>query len=156
MNKESDTEVVGFLSSHSPPPPRAHGLPSIHVVAGALLDGQGRVLIAQRPLGKHLAGGWEFPGGKLLADEAPLSGLQRELEEELGVVVEQAEHIACCRHDYSDRSVLLELWLVAQFSGEPQSLDKQALRWVQLDQLPAANLLPADQPLIEALLKRLA
>lgn len=75
-------------------------LPVIHVVAGALLDRQGQVLIAQRPTGKHMAGGWEFPGGKLLANELPLDGLKRELFEELGVEVMQAEWLANCEHDY--------------------------------------------------------
>ncbi|MGD9842822.1 MAG: 8-oxo-dGTP diphosphatase MutT [Steroidobacteraceae bacterium] len=133
----------------------APGLPLVHVVAGALLDDHGRVLIAQRPPGKHLAGGWEFPGGKLLAGEASLSGLTRELKEELGIVVLQAEYLTHCQHDYPDRRVLLELWLVPQFGGEPQSLDGQALRWVALQQLHSANMLPADKPLIDSLLSRL-
>ena len=59
----------------------------IHVVAGALFDNQGRVLIAQRPPGKHMAGGWEFPGGKLEPEEQPFEGLKRELREELGIEV---------------------------------------------------------------------
>jgi mutator protein MutT len=107
----------------------AHMLPLIHVVAGALLDGQGQVLIAQRPAGKHMAGGWEFPGGKLHVDETPLEGLRRELVEELGITVQQADWLASCQHDYPDRRVLLELWTVTEFTGQPQSLDGQAMRW---------------------------
>ncbi|MGC3981943.1 MAG: 8-oxo-dGTP diphosphatase MutT [Steroidobacteraceae bacterium] len=131
-------------------------LPIIHVVAGALLDGQGRVLIAQRPAGKHMAGEWEFPGGKLMKDEQPRDGLLRELQEELGIQVQQAEWVASCQHDYPDRRVVLELWMVPGFSGEPQSLDDQALRWVPSSQLEAAGLLPADKPLVTALLAKLA
>jgi 8-oxo-dGTP diphosphatase len=133
-----------------------NSLPVIHVVAGALLDGAGSVLIAQRPPGKHLAGGWEFPGGKLLADEAPLLGLHRELREELGIEVLQAEWLASCQHDYPDRRVMLELWTVPAFSGTPQSLDGQALRWVPLSELEAVGLLPADKPLVTALLSKLS
>jgi 8-oxo-dGTP diphosphatase len=129
-------------------------LPIIHVVAGALLDGTGKVLIAQRPPGKHMAGGWEFPGGKLDADEAPLHGLQRELREELGIEVLRAEWLASCDHDYSDRRVMLELWVVPDFSGTPQSLDGQALRWLPLLELEAVGLLPADKPLVTALLNK--
>ena len=127
-------------------------LPLIHVVAGALLDGQGQVLIAQRPAGKHMAGGWEFPGGKLNVDEPPLEGLRRELVEELGIKVRRANWLASCQHDYSDRRVLLELWIVTMFDGQPQSLDSQALRWVKLSDLDSAGLLPADKPLVAALL----
>lgn len=130
--------------------------PTIHVVAGALLDTQGRVLIAQRPPGKHLAGGWEFPGGKLMVGEPSLDGLKRELNEELGIVVQSAEFLASCNHDYDDRRVLLELWLVPMFTGLPQSLDGQALQWVESHQLNSAGMLPADEPLIVALLRKLA
>ncbi len=132
-----------------------HDLPVIHVVAGALLDAAGRVLIAQRPPGKHLAGGWEFPGGKLMPGESLEDGLRRELQEELGIAAQSLQWLARCEHDYTDRRVLLELWLVPVFTGEPQSLDGQALRWVQVSELDAAGLLPADKPLVEALVNRL-
>ncbi len=123
----------------------------IHVMAGALFDASGRVLIAQRPPGKHLAGGWEVPGGKLEPQETPFDGLRRELQEELGVQVEQAQPLITLEHHYDDRSVLLDLWHVTVFSGEPQGLDGQALRWVAVDDLEAAGLLPADLPMIPAL-----
>jgi 8-oxo-dGTP diphosphatase len=123
----------------------------IHVVAGALFDAAGRVLIAQRPAGKHMAGGWEFPGGKLDAEEDPLTGLKRELREELGIETHAAERLISYEHAYPDRSVLLDLWLVTRFSGEPQSLDAQALQWVELDELENVGLLEADRPMIAAL-----
>jgi 8-oxo-dGTP diphosphatase len=128
---------------------------TIHVVAGALLRDE-NVLIAQRPPGKHLAGGWEFPGGKLASDESPIEGLKRELREELGIDAVACEPIAQCTHTYPDRCVLLELWLVREFIGQPQSLDGQALKWVALRALPEADLLPADAPLLEALIKYLS
>lgn len=123
----------------------------IHVIAGALFDEQGRVLIAQRPPGKHMAGGWEFPGGKLEPNEQPFVGLQRELREELGVVVHAAEPLIAYEHAYADRRVLLDLWLVSRFTGTPQSLDNQALQWVTFDQLETVGLLEADRPMIPAL-----
>jgi 8-oxo-dGTP diphosphatase len=129
--------------------------PAIHVVAGALVSLQGQILIAQRPIGKHMAGGWEFPGGKIDSGETPLAALRRELEEELGIEVQAAEYLVSCDHEYPDRVVYLELWLVTEFTGEPKPLDHQALRWVDVDQLATANLLPADQPLIEALVGKL-
>jgi 8-oxo-dGTP diphosphatase len=123
----------------------------IHVVAGALFDDAGRVLIAQRPAGKHMAGGWEFPGGKLDPDEQPLAGLIRELREELGVEVHGATPLIAYEHAYCERKILLDLWLVTCFSGELQSLDAQALRWVTLDELDEVGLLEADRPMIVAL-----
>ena len=123
----------------------------IHVVAGALFDDAGRVLIAQRPPGKHMAGGWEFPGGKLDPHEQPLAGLVRELREELGVEIHDAMPLIAYEHAYPERKVLLDLWLVSRFSGEPQPLDAQALRWVTLDEVDEVGLLEADRPMIVAL-----
>ena len=87
--------------------PTAYSL--IHVIAGALFDSVGRVLIAQRPDGKHMAGGWEFPGGKLEPDEDEFEGLKRELREELGVEVHAAEPLIAYEHAYADRRVLPRL-----------------------------------------------
>jgi 8-oxo-dGTP diphosphatase len=123
----------------------------IHVVAGALFDARGRVLIAQRPAGKHMAGGWEFPGGKLEPDEEPLAGLKRELREELGVDVHEAERLVAYEHTYADRRVFLDLWLVTRFSGSARSLEGQPLQWVALKDLDKVGLLEADAPMIPAL-----
>jgi 8-oxo-dGTP diphosphatase len=131
--------------------PAACSLARTHVVAGALFDAAGRVLIAQRPPGKHLAGGWEFPGGKLEPAERPLAGLIRELREELGVEVHQAEPLIAYEHVFDDRCVFLDLWVVSSFSGAPQSLDAQALKCVTLEELDSVGLLAADAPMIPAL-----
>lgn len=129
----------------------------IHVVAGAIADAEGRVLIAQRPRGRHMAGRWEFPGGKLGAGEDPFAGLQRELTEELGVTVREARPLICLRHEYPDRRVLLDVWEVTSYDGEPQALDAQALAWAHPDELPKHDLLEADRPIVTALrLPRLA
>lgn len=126
-------------------------LPLIHVVAGALFDAAGRVLIAQRPPGKHMAGGWEFPGGKVDDGESASAALQRELHEELGIDVRAAEPLIAYEHTYPERRVLLDLWLVTEFTGDPQPLDAPALRWVHIEELESVGLLEADRPMIPAL-----
>jgi len=129
------------------PSPRA----SIVVVAAALFDRDGRVLIAQRPRGKPLAGRWEFPGGKLDAGESERQALVRELREELGIEVLAARPFMRLTHAYAERDVELSLWIVERFSGEPRSLDAQALKWVAPERLGSEDILEADQPFIEAL-----
>lgn len=129
----------------------------IHVVAGAIADGEGRILIAQRPRGRHMAGRWEFPGGKLASGEDPYAGLQRELAEELGVAVREARPLIRLRHEYPDRRVLLDVWQVTAYDGEPQALDAQALAWARPDELPKHDLIEADRAIVTALrLPRLA
>jgi 8-oxo-dGTP diphosphatase len=131
------------------PQPAAHSL--VHVVAGALFDASGRVLIAQRPAGKHMAGGWEFPGGKVEPGEEPLAGLKRELREELGIEVHEAAPLIAYEHQYPHRRVLLDLWVVSRYSGEPQPLDAPALQWAAVADLQRIGLLEADLPMIAAL-----
>jgi len=126
-------------------------MPTIQVVAGALFDEQGRVLIAQRPPGKALAGRWEFPGGKLHAGETPWDGLVRELREELGVEAHAGERLIRYSHAYPERVVWLDMWLVQRWSGAPRGLDGQALKWVEPAALAAEDILEADQPIVAAL-----
>jgi len=123
----------------------------IHVVAGVLTDAGGRVLLAQRPAGKHLAGGWEFPGGKLDAGEARRHGLYRELAEELGVAALHAHPLIRVRHRYPQRTVLLDVWVVTRYRGVPAGRDGQRLRWCRRSALQRADLLAADRPVIAAL-----
>lgn len=123
----------------------------ILVVAAALYDGEGRVLIAQRPHGKHQAGRWEFPGGKVAPGESEASALVRELREELGIEVTASRRLMRLRHSYPDRSVELSLWIVERFTGAPRGLDGQQLRWVSPASLPHEDLLEADRPFVEAL-----
>jgi mutator protein MutT len=124
---------------------------AIHVVAAAVTDSAGRVLIAQRPPGKHLAGGWEFPGGKLERGEDRKAGLARELREELGITVSTPRPLIRVRHTYDYGGVLIDMWVVRHYRGEPSGLDGQALRWVSQEQLEAVELLPADGPIVAAL-----
>ncbi|HXW10571.1 MAG TPA: (deoxy)nucleoside triphosphate pyrophosphohydrolase, partial [Steroidobacteraceae bacterium] len=102
----------------------------IHVVAGALYDAQGRVLITQRPAGKVLAGRWEFPGGKLHDAEEPYAGLVRELREELDLEVHSAEPLLRYDVEYPDRTIRLDTWLVTSWTGTVRGLDGQAWKWV--------------------------
>lgn len=125
--------------------------PTLNVAAGVLRDAAGRVLIAQRPEGKHAAGFWEFPGGKLAEGESPAAGLARELAEELGVAVQATEPLLEVCHDYPDRRVMLHVFRVTGWSGEPAGLEGQPLRWVAVRELADAGILPADQPVIAAL-----
>ena len=126
---------------------------SIEVVAGALYDAAGRVLIAQRPPGKALAGRWEFPGGKLHEGEAAYDALVRELREELGVEVQSAERLMRYSHRYPERVVWLDMWIVGAWSGEPRSLDGQSLKWVDPARLGDEDILEADQPIVAALMR---
>jgi 8-oxo-dGTP diphosphatase len=126
--------------------------PLTHVVAAAVIDVAGRVLIAQRPQGKHLAGGWEFPGGKLEPGEERRAGLARELREELGITLSAAPRpLIRVRHAYDYGDVLIDMWVARQYSGEPRGLDGQALRWCTQDELESVDLLPADGPIVAAL-----
>jgi 8-oxo-dGTP diphosphatase len=127
----------------------------IEVVVGILTDDHGRVLINQRPEGRHLAGAWEFPGGKLETGESAVSALSRELREELGIEVQHAEALLNLSHRYPDRSVNLDVWWVLAWSGAVMPCDGQALRWVEPDALSEVPILPADRPIVRAVCARL-
>jgi mutator protein MutT len=126
-------------------------MPAIHVAAAVLVDRRGRILIAQRPAGKHLAGSWEFPGGKIEPGETRTAALARELKEELGVTIERPRPLLRLRHAYPYGEVLLDVWVVRRYRGEPRGLDGQALRWCRQAELGSAELLPADRPIVAAL-----
>jgi mutator protein MutT len=124
----------------------------IHVVAAAVTDARGRVLIAERPAGKHLAGRWEFPGGKLEAGEERRAGLARELREELGLVLTGTPRpLIRLEHTYPEKHVHLDIWVVHQYRGEARGLEGQAVRWVSQEELETVDLLPADGPIVAAL-----
>ena len=125
--------------------------PLILVVAAALYDRDGRVLIAERPAGKHMAGRWEFPGGKVGAGESEAEALAREIREELGVDVIASRPFMRLAHSYDDRDVELSMWIVEGFTGEPQGLDGQRLKWVAPARLLEEDILEADRPFVEAL-----
>lgn len=124
---------------------------AVRVVAAVLRDERGRVLIAQRPAGKHMAGYWEFPGGKIAPGESSEQALKRELAEELGVSLQRCHPLLQLRHDYADRVVELEVFAVDDYAGQPSGLEAQVLKWVAAAELGGQALLPADRPIVEAL-----
>ncbi|WP_244287504.1 Nudix family hydrolase [Vreelandella nigrificans] len=148
----------------------------VHVAAAAMISAdQKQVLIARRPSNVDHGGLWEFPGGKLAPYETGLEGLKRELHEELGVEIVRARPLIRVHHEYPDKHILLDVWQVQEFAGEPFGREGQAVRWVPMEELanypfPAANLpilravmLPtdylitgeeADEERFEALLER--
>lgn len=124
------------------------------VAACALIDADGRILLARRPEGKQLAGLWEFPGGKVEIGETPEECLVRELREELGIDTK----IAClapltfASHSYDDFHLLMPLYVCRRFSGIPQPKEAQTLKWVKPLQLRDYPMPPADAPLIPFLI----
>ena len=123
---------------------------TILVVAAALVDFDGRVLIAQRPEGKQLAGLWEFPGGKVELGETPETALIRELEEELGIVVKQAclAPFVFASHTYESFHLLMPLYLIRRWEGEPEAKEHAALKWVRPNDMGQYPMPPADDPLV--------
>jgi 8-oxo-dGTP diphosphatase len=123
------------------------------VVAVALVDADGRVLLAQRPPGKTLAGLWEFPGGKIEAGERPEETLIRELAEELGIRVKEAclAPLTFASHAYESFHLLMPLYVCRRWEGFVQPREGQALKWVRPRDLAAYPMPPADLPLLPAL-----
>lgn len=130
--------------------------PRLRVVAGILRDEAGRVLLSRRPAGKHGAGLWEFPGGKIGPGESPLEALRRELAEEIGIDVAAASPFMSLEHDYPERSVALDFRLVTEWQGRVRALERQELAWASPDELARYAILEADGPAIAALQERAA
>ena len=124
------------------------------VVACALIDTDGRVLITQRPEGKAMAGLWEFPGGKMEPGERPEDTLIRELREELGITVREPclAPLTFASHAYPDFHLLMPLWVCRRWEGQPSGREGQALAWARPTKLRDYPMPPADEPLIPALI----
>ena len=120
------------------------------VAACALIDSDGRVLLARRPHGKSMAGLWEFPGGKVESGERPEQSLIRELKEELGIVVKEEclAPLTFASHAYSDFHLLMPLFVCRRWEGMVQAREAQTLKWVQPGDLRNYPMPPADEPLI--------
>ena len=123
------------------------------VAACALIDADGRVLIAQRPAGKPMAGLWEFPGGKVMPDERPEDALIRELKEELGVIVKEAclAPLTFASHSYEDFHLMMPLYVCRRWEGTVAPHEGQKLAWVRPNRLKEYPMPPADVPLISHL-----
>lgn len=126
-------------------------IPVVQVAVGVVLNSLSEVLIAQRPPGKSLSGLWEFPGGKLETNETVFQALQREFLEEVGINIIHAEPWLHFDYAYVDRAVVLNIWRISQFSGEPVGLESQQVQWVSLDQLNQFEFLPANKIILEKL-----
>jgi 8-oxo-dGTP diphosphatase len=123
------------------------------VAAAAIFDAQHRVLLAERPAGKSMAGLWEFPGGKVADGETPEAALVRELDEELGITVapDGLLPLTFASHGYPDFHLLMPLFVVGKWQGTPTPREGQQLRWLRPDAIDAATLPPADVPLLAPL-----
>jgi len=127
--------------------------PLLLVVACALVDADRRVLIAQRPEGKHMAGMWEFPGGKVEPGETPEAALIRELREELGIETKEAclAPVSFASHAYEHMHLLMPLYACRRWQGTPTAGEHKAFKWVRPQALRDYPMPPADEPLIAAL-----
>jgi 8-oxo-dGTP diphosphatase len=124
---------------------------AVHVLVGLIGDPKGRWLVNQRRPGTHLAGAWEFPGGKLQPGEGRFAALRRELHEELGIDLVAAEPLLEILHEYPDKRVRLDVWRVLEYHGAVTAREGQQLDWVEVDALAELPLLAADLPIITAL-----
>ena len=124
--------------------------PHFHVTAGLLWQ-SGMVMITKRPEGSHLAGLWEFPGGKQEAGETLEECLEREIKEELGLEVRAEKLLLTVDHEYEDRFISLYFFLCAQLGGEPKPLECEEMRWVHPEDLTQYRFPPPDKKIIERL-----
>ena len=131
----------------------AAALPVVLVAAMALVDTDGRVLLATRPEGKAMAGLWEFPGGKLLAGETPEAALIRELKEELGLDITESclAPFTFASHRYEDFHLLMPLYVCRVWDGTPVALEGQELKWLRPGEMTNLAMPPADAPLVAML-----
>lgn len=137
-----------------PAPPAAPvESPRIEVVAAAITDARGRILLARRTEGRDLAGLWEFPGGKREPGETPEQALARELHEELGIDATIGPPLLAVAQQYPHKRLRLDVRRVAKWRGTPRGHEGQALAWVPPDKLPGYAMPPADRPVVAALLQ---
>lgn len=128
---------------------------ALHVVAGVIFSpARDRVLIARRPEASHQGGLWEFPGGKLAANELPFTALCRELREELSIAVTQARPLLEIHHNYPDQAIFLDIWQVDAFTGTARGNEGQPIAWVGLEELEHHQFPAANQAIIDRLLGR--
>lgn len=124
----------------------------VHVAVGVIINADGKICLAKRPLGKPFAGLWEFPGGKVEAGESVFQALVRELDEELGILPLQSTPLIKIEHSYPELSVLLDVHTIEQFEGEAQGRERQELRWIQRSELHNFEFPAANKAIVEALI----
>lgn len=128
----------------------------IEVAVGIVFNTQGQVLVGQRVVKDLYFQKWEFPGGKLEQGESVENALFREFKEEVGIEISSSQHLLNLEHDYPDRNVRLYVHTVYHYQGEVQSLEGQALKWVEIPELGQLDFLQGNQPIIDALEKHIA
>lgn len=124
--------------------------PKLHVAVG-IIQRQQQVLLALRHNSQHQGGKWEFPGGKLEQGETVEAALKRELQEELAIQVTTCQPFMLLEHNYPERTVLLDIWLVSAFEGEPEGLEGQPLQWQDIANLHTLTFPDANQPIVARL-----
>ncbi len=124
---------------------------TVRVAVGIVADATGAILITRRPDHVHQGGLWEFPGGKVEAGETVGAALRRELHEELGIVIQAAEPLLEVRHPYPEKTVVLEVWRVTAYRGEPHGREGQPLLWILPEALVDFTFPAADRPIIARL-----
>lgn len=124
--------------------------PPLHVAVGVIKDTEGNILISLRHESSHQGGLWEFPGGKVELDESVEQALTRELKEELGISVQELTPLIKINYQYTDLNVLLDVWIVTLFSGNPQGCEGQKIKWVNSEQLVNYSFPQANYPIITA------
>lgn len=127
---------------------------TVHVAVGVVQNAEGKVLIAKRADHQHQGGLWEFPGGKVEPGESVLQALIREFSEEVDLTLKTAEPLLTVNHDYSDKKVLLDVWLSRDFRGVAKGNEQQLIAWVAIDELDNYPVPAANQDII-AVLKNL-
>lgn len=146
--------ILGHMPSSSHPEVTASGRPIVEVAVGILIKPDQSILLGQRPEGKPYTGYWEFPGGKIEPGETLLQALQRELQEEINVTINDASEFLVIEHDYPHAYVRLHICLVSSWVGEPKGLENQALSWILKKDIAKPSLepiLPATLPILENL-----
>lgn len=125
-----------------------------HVMVGILINSQDQICISKRPDHKHLGGYWEFPGGKKNSEETCFEALKREFQEEIGVEIQDAEPWFEIMHDYADCKILLDIWLIKNYQGQPKSCEGQIVKMISLDQLGAYVFPEGNHEIVARLLER--
>ena len=120
-------------------------------VVAALIVRDGRLLIARRPEGKHMAGRWEFPGGKLEKGESPEEAIEREIREELAAEIRAGRVYQAIAYSYPEKDVLLLFYAASVVSGEPRPVEEAEIRWITLEELDEYTFAPVDAMLVERL-----
>jgi 8-oxo-dGTP diphosphatase len=127
---------------------------TVHVAVAVIVDQQQQVLIALRKPEQHQGGLWEFPGGKVEPNESVFDALRREINEELSLQINSAEPLIKIEHQYSDKSVLLDVWWVDQFVGTAIGNEGQAIKWCDISQLHLQSFPAANDAIVSAVQNR--